>query len=88
MELKEQLKTIREVVRENIDYGKMVDAIMTAVAAYGNNCYNQALEDAANRAEICLHKDGERPYSVKIHEPNHRTSIYVDKQSILNLKKQ
>lgn len=85
MELKEIEKQLKMFFG---DKSIGIESAMAFIEAYGNNCYNQALDDAANRAEICLHKDGERPYSVKIHEPNHRTSIYVDKQSILNLKKQ
>lgn len=88
MELKEQLETIKKAVFKSGLVNDHCEVLYKAIEAYGNNCYNQALDDAANRAEICLHKDGDRPYSVKIHEPNHRTSIYVDKQSILNLKKQ
>lgn len=80
MELKDQLKQIREVIRENIEYGNLVDAIVTAVAAYGNNCYNAALDKAAELTVSKSEKVG------GIGGYSFREAMTIDKQSILNLK--
>lgn len=61
--------------------GYRKEDILEAMGEYGKEMYNQAIEDAAENAETY-----EYPYLDACGECGH-TATYVDKDSILRLKK-